>query len=72
MSEIDWSRLRSTTVREIISALERDGFSLRNQSGSHQRYRLPVWRETPSILNRALSCAARLNVAEYFNGNRYV
>jgi predicted RNA binding protein YcfA (HicA-like mRNA interferase family) len=38
MSEIDWSRLRSLTARQIINALQRDGFSLRNQSGSHQRY----------------------------------
>ena len=38
MSEIDWSRLRSITARQIVSALERDGFALRNQSGSHQRY----------------------------------
>jgi predicted RNA binding protein YcfA (HicA-like mRNA interferase family) len=44
MTEIDWSRLRSTTAREIISALTRDGFSLRNQSGSHRRYRHPDGR----------------------------
>ena len=31
--------LRSLTAREIISALIRDGFSLHNQRGSHQRYR---------------------------------
>lgn len=37
-SGIDWSRLRSLTARELISALMRDGFSLRSQSGSHQRY----------------------------------
>jgi predicted RNA binding protein YcfA (HicA-like mRNA interferase family) len=30
---------RSLTAREIISALIRDGFSLHNQRGSHQRYR---------------------------------
>jgi len=35
---IDWSRLRSLTGRELISALVRDGFSLRSQSGSHKRY----------------------------------
>jgi predicted RNA binding protein YcfA (HicA-like mRNA interferase family) len=39
MSGIDWSRLRSLTAREIIAALIRDGFLLRSQSGSHQRYR---------------------------------
>jgi len=36
---IDWSALRSLTAREIISALIRDGFFLRSQSGSHQQYR---------------------------------
>ncbi len=39
MSEIDWSRLRSLSTREMISALRRDGFFLRSQRGSHQRYR---------------------------------
>jgi predicted RNA binding protein YcfA (HicA-like mRNA interferase family) len=52
MSEIDWSRLRSTTVREIISALERDGFSLRSQSGSHQRYRHPDGRRVTVSFHR--------------------
>ena len=36
---IDWFVLRSLTARELISALMRDGFSLRSQTGSHQRYR---------------------------------
>lgn len=36
---LDYSKLRSLTAREIISALIRDGFTLRSQSGSHQRYR---------------------------------
>lgn len=36
---MDWSRLRSLTARELISALIRDGFFLRSQEGSHQRYR---------------------------------
>jgi len=38
MSEIDWSRLRTLTAREIINALLRDGFRLRKQAGAHQRY----------------------------------
>jgi predicted RNA binding protein YcfA (HicA-like mRNA interferase family) len=41
---IDWSRLRSLTARELISALHRDGFVLRSQSGSHQRYQHPDGR----------------------------
>jgi predicted RNA binding protein YcfA (HicA-like mRNA interferase family) len=44
MSEIDWSVLRSLTARELISALIRDGFFLRSQEGSHQRYRHPDGR----------------------------
>lgn len=36
---IDYSKLKSLTAREIISALIRDGFELRNQKGSHQKYR---------------------------------
>ena len=39
MTDIPWGALRSLTAREIISALIRDGFSLHNQRGSHQRYR---------------------------------
>jgi predicted RNA binding protein YcfA (HicA-like mRNA interferase family) len=33
---IDYSRLRSLTARELISALKRDGFRLDRQHGSHQ------------------------------------
>jgi predicted RNA binding protein YcfA (HicA-like mRNA interferase family) len=44
MNEIDWSRLRSLTARELIAALARDGFSLRHRSGSHRRYRHPDGR----------------------------
>ena len=41
---IDWSRLRSLSARELISALIRDGFYLRTQAGSHQRYNHPDGR----------------------------
>jgi predicted RNA binding protein YcfA (HicA-like mRNA interferase family) len=36
---IDYSRLRSLTARELISARNRDGFSLDRQAGSHRLYR---------------------------------
>jgi len=39
MSGIDYSKIRSLTAREIISALIKDGFYLDRQSGSHQQYR---------------------------------
>ena len=38
MKGIDYSKLRSLTAREIISALIKDGFYLDQQSGSHQQY----------------------------------
>lgn len=36
--------LRGLTVRELISALERDGFILRRTHGSHRVYRHPDGR----------------------------
>lgn len=39
MSAIDFSRLRSLTARRLVAALERDGFVLSRQSGSHRHYR---------------------------------
>ena len=44
---IDYSQLRSLTAREVITALIRDGFFLRSQVGSHQRYRHPDGRRVP-------------------------
>ena len=35
---IDYSKLHSVTAREIIRALIADGFTLKTQRGSHQRY----------------------------------
>ena len=35
---IDYAKLRSLTARKLISALIKDGFYLRSQSGSHKRY----------------------------------
>lgn len=49
---IEWSRLRSLTARELISALSRDGFSLRSQEGSHQRYRHPDGRRVTVSFHR--------------------
>ncbi len=44
MSSIDYSNLRNLTAREIVRALERDGFQLLRSSGSHHRYRHPDGR----------------------------
>ena len=38
---IDYAALRSLTAREMIAALNRDGFFFVRQRGSHQRYRHP-------------------------------
>lgn len=40
----DYSKLRSLTVRQIIRALQADGFSLARQKGSHRHYRHPDGR----------------------------
>jgi predicted RNA binding protein YcfA (HicA-like mRNA interferase family) len=36
---INYEGLRSLTARELIAALNRDGFYFVRQTGSHQRYR---------------------------------
>lgn len=41
---MDYSKLRSTTARKIIRALEADGFRLRRQKGSHRCYQHPDGR----------------------------
>lgn len=41
MSEIDYSKLRSLAAKRIISALNKDGFYLDRESGSHQQYLRP-------------------------------
>ena len=41
---IDYSRLRSLTVRRLISALAEDGFALQRQKGSHRHYHHPDGR----------------------------
>lgn len=38
MSRIDFSQLRSLTARQIISALERDGFQPQRRPGGHRQY----------------------------------
>ena len=35
---IDYTKLRSLNARKLIFALKKDGFYLRSQSGSYQRY----------------------------------
>jgi predicted RNA binding protein YcfA (HicA-like mRNA interferase family) len=49
---IDYTRLRGLTARRLIAALVRDGFELRNQSGSHQHYRHPDGRRVTISFHR--------------------
>ena len=39
MLSVDYSKLRSLTVRKLIAALTKEGFSLVRRSGSHRIYR---------------------------------
>jgi predicted RNA binding protein YcfA (HicA-like mRNA interferase family) len=49
---IDYSRLRSLTAGESISALARDGFVLDRQAGSHQPYLHPDGRPVTVSFHR--------------------
>lgn len=40
----DYSKLRSLTARQIIRALQADGFALTRQKGSHRHYHHPDGR----------------------------
>ena len=53
MSGIDFSQLRSLTARQIVNALERDGFILRRQQGSHRRYQHPDGRRVTVSYHRS-------------------
>jgi predicted RNA binding protein YcfA (HicA-like mRNA interferase family) len=52
MSEVDWSRLRSLAARDMISALLRDGFSVRSRTGSHCRFHHPDRRRVTVSCHR--------------------
>jgi predicted RNA binding protein YcfA (HicA-like mRNA interferase family) len=48
-NEVDLSKLRSLTVKKLISALKRDGFYLDRASGSHQQYYHPITKKRVTI-----------------------
>ena len=50
---LDYSKLRNLTAREIASALLQDGFQLRRQKGSHQRYVHPDGRRLTVSFHRS-------------------
>jgi predicted RNA binding protein YcfA (HicA-like mRNA interferase family) len=53
MEAIDYSRLRTLTARRLVGALQRDGFVLDRQKGSHQHYRHPDGRRATVAFHRA-------------------
>ncbi len=38
MSGLDWDKLRKVKAKNLVRALERDGFLFRRARGSHRRY----------------------------------
>ena len=76
MSGIDYAHLRSLAARQIVNALQRDGFSLDRQSGSHRLYRHPDGRRVtvsyhrpgeiypPKTLKSMIEVQARWNEAD--------
>lgn len=44
MNGIDFSRIRSLTARQIVNALQRDGFEMVRQRGSHRHFYHPDGR----------------------------
>jgi predicted RNA binding protein YcfA (HicA-like mRNA interferase family) len=49
---IDYGPLRSLTARALVSALERDGFRLDRQRGSHRLYKHPDGRRVTVSFHR--------------------
>jgi predicted RNA binding protein YcfA (HicA-like mRNA interferase family) len=45
---IEYAKLRSVTARQLVAALQADGFDLQRQKGSHRHYRQPDGRRGPS------------------------
>ena len=48
---LDYRQLRSLTVRQLITALRRDGFYLWRQRGSHQQYHHPDGRKVKATFH---------------------
>jgi len=50
---LDFSRLRSLTARPLAAALQKDGFTLRRQKGSHRHYVHPDRRRVTLSFHHA-------------------
>src|SRR2546421_1773952 len=66
---IDYTKLRNLTARDIIAALIKDGFSLRHQKGSHQRYRHPDGRRVHRAQRVAVEDIAALDADDLARGD---
>ena len=53
MTPIDYRKLRSLTARRLVRALQRDGFVLDRQRGSHQHYVHPDGRRVTVTFHRS-------------------
>ena len=53
MGAVDYSHLRTLTARRLIGALQKSGFLLERQKGSHQHYRHPDGRRVTVAFHRA-------------------
>lgn len=53
MRAVDYSRLRALSARRLIGALQKEGFFLERQRGSHQHYRHPDARRVTVAFHRA-------------------
>ena len=50
---VDFSRLRSLTARQLVSALQADGYFLKRQKGSHRHYVHPDGRRVTLSFHHA-------------------
>ena len=50
---VDYSRLRSLTARQLAAALQADGFLLKRQKGSHRHYVHPDGRRVTLSFHHA-------------------
>lgn len=62
---IEYSRLHSLTARQLIAALQRDGFAFVRQKGSHRHYRHQDGRRVTLILPSCLGYVPDRYVAKH-------
>lgn len=63
--------IRGVSVRELISALERDGFSFERAKGSHLRYRHVDGRQVTVAFHRSGATLKRGTLLSVLRGARW-